>query len=202
MNVNAIDSPLKNKALTSKLNGWMRQMGKRGTWPRDKRALSPIFATVLLSSIIILFGSTAYYYASNITTTTTNDYVSSLTNSQQSIAERISFENVIYTQTFPATLKIYVLNSGSANNLKINAVFIYDSSHNIVGAYSGNPISALNPIDESIPSPTPITGNALNVGKEAYFTVTLAGPSLISGSIYTLHLITQSGSYFTHEFTP
>jgi hypothetical protein len=177
-------------------------MGKPGIWSRDKRALSPIFATVLLSSIIIVFGSTAYYYASNITTTTTNDYVSSLSNSQQSIAERISFENVIYTQSFPATLKIYILNSGSANNLKINVVFIYDSSQNIVGAYSGSAISALNPIDGNIPTPTPITGNALNVGKEAYFTVTLEGPSLISGSIYTIHLITQSGSYFDHEFTP
>jgi hypothetical protein len=177
-------------------------MRKRGIWSRNKRALSPIFATVLLSSIIIVFGSTAYYYASNITTTTTNDYVSSLSNSQQSIAERISFENVIYSQSFPATLKIYILNSGNANNLKINVVFIYDSSQNIVGAYSGSAISALNPIDGNIPTPTPITGNALNVGKEAHFTVTLAGPSLISGSIYTVHLITQSGSYFDHEFTP
>jgi hypothetical protein len=156
----------------------------------------------LLASIIIVFGTVAYYYASNITTTATNDYVSTLSDSQQSIAERISFENVIYTQSFPPTLKIYILNSGSANNLKINSVFIYNASHSIVGAYSGNPISALNPIDGSIPTPTPITGNALNVGKEAYFTVTMAGPSLISGSIYTLHLITQSGSYFDCEFTP
>jgi hypothetical protein len=177
-------------------------MGRRGTWLRDKRALSPIFATVLLSSIIIIFGSTAYYYASNITTTTTNDYVSSLSNSQQSIAERISFENVVYTRSTPATLKIYILNAGSANYLKINSVFIYDASHNIVGAYSGNSISVLNPIDGSIPTPTPITGNALNVGKEAYFTVTLAGSSLISGSIYTIHVITQSGSYFDYAFTP
>ncbi len=152
-------------------------MGTLDIWSHDKRALSPIFATVLLASIIIVFGTVAYYYASNITATATNDYVNTLSDSQQSIAERISFENVVYTQSFPPTLKIYILNSGSANNLKINSVFIYNASRSIVGVYSGNSISALNPIDGSIPTSAPITGNVLNVGKEAYFTVTLAGPS-------------------------
>jgi len=176
-------------------------MGKLDIWSRDKRALSPIFATVLLASIIIVFGSVAYYYASNITTTTTNDYVSTLSDSQQAMSERIGFENVVYDQSSTA-LTVYIINCGSTNNIKINSVFIYDASHTIVGAYSGNSISPLTPIDGTTPTPTPITGNALNVGKEAYFTVTLTGPSLTSGSIYTIHLITQSGSYFDHDFVP
>ena len=115
-----------------------------GVWSRDKRALSPIFATVLLASIIIVFGSVAYYYASNITTTATNNYVSTLSDSQQSMTERISFENVVYDSIFPATLTVYIVNCGSANNVKINSVFIYDSNHNIVGTpYSGSQISPL-----------------------------------------------------------
>ena len=175
-------------------------MVKLGVWSRDKRALSPIFATVLLASIIIIFGSVAYYYASNITTTATNNYVSTLSDSQQAMSERIGFENVVYTPS-PATLTIYIINCGSANNVKINSVFVYDASHNIVGAYSGTSISALNPIDGATPSPTPITGNALNVGKEGYFTVTL-GAGLTSGSIYTIHLVTHSGSYFDYDFSP
>ncbi len=174
---------------------------------RDKRALSPIFATVLLAAIILTFGSVAYYYASNVTTTTTNNYSSTISNSQQSIAERIGFENVVYSSS-PANLIVYIINSGGSNSVKINSVFIYDSNHNIVGVYSANPqlsplqISPLHPISSVTPSPTPITGNALNIGKEAFFVVTLSGPPLTAGSIYTLHVLTQSGSAFDYEFTP
>ena len=174
-------------------------------WSRNKRALSPIFATVLLASIIIIFGSVAYYYATNLTTTASNNYSSSISNSQQSIAERIGFENVVYNSS-PANLKVYIINSGSSNNVQINSVFIYDSNHNIVGIYSAsspNSISQLMPIDSSGPLPTSIPG--LNVGKEAYFTLVqdTSGKniSLSSGSIYNIHLITKSGSAFDYEFT-
>src|SRR5665647_3099618 len=98
-------------------------MRKFDMWLHNKRALSPIFATVLLASIIIVFGSVAYYYSSNIMTTSTNNYVSTLSSSQQSIAERIGFENVVYSPS-PETLRVYIINSGGSNNVKINSVFI------------------------------------------------------------------------------
>ena len=184
----------------------MRYLRKLG-WLHNRRALSPIFATVLLASIIIVFGSVVYYYASNITTTSTNNYSNSLSNSQQSIAERIGFENVLYNSSSPAKLTIYIINSGSANNIQINSVFLYDSTHNIIGAYSSSDgsISALKPIDPAVPAPTTIS--SLNVGKEASFTVTLRTDSsgnniLSSGSIYTVNLITKSGSDFNYEFSP
>jgi hypothetical protein len=177
-------------------------MGKFGIWLQNKRALSPIFATVLLATIIIIFGSIAYYYSSSIVTTSTNDYGNTMSNSQQSIAERIGFENVVYSSS-PATLTVYIINSGGSNNIKLNSVFIYNANHAIVGVYSGSSqISTLHPITSIQPSPTPITGNALNIGREAFFIITLRGPSLNAGSIYTLHLITQSGSSFDHEFIP
>jgi hypothetical protein len=162
----------------------------------------------LLAAIIIIFGSVAYYYSSNLTNTATNSYVSTLSNSQQSIAERIGFENVLYDSSSPAKLTIYIINSGSANNIQINSAFLYDSTHNIIGAYSSSygSISELKPIDSAVPAPTPIS--SLNVGKEACFTVTLGkdtsgNPILLSsGSIYTINLITKSGSAFDNEFSP
>jgi hypothetical protein len=185
----------------------VRYLGKRDIWLHDKRALSPIFATVLLATIIIIFGSVAYYYSTNLTTTATNNYSSSLSDSQQAIAERIGFENVVYNSFSPANLTVSIINCGSANNVQINSVFLYDSSHNIVGAYSfsGGSISALKPIDSAVPAPTI---SSLNVGKEGCFTVALGKDtsgndiSLSSGSIYTIHLITKSGSAFDYEFTP
>ena len=181
-------------------------MRKLSVWSRNKRALSPIFATVLLATIVIIFGSVAYYYATNLTNAATDNYSSSLANSQQSMAERIGFEYVVYNSSSPTKLIIYIINSGSANNVQINSLFLYDSSNNIVGAYSisSGSISALKPIDSSMPTPT----SGLNAEKEAYFTVTLGKDtsgnniSLSPGSIYIIHLITKSGSAFDYEFTP
>jgi flagellin-like protein len=179
---------------------------KLRTLLRNRRALSPIFATLLLAVIIIVFGSVAYYYSTNLTNTATNNYVSSLSGSQQAVAERIGFENVVYNSSSPAKLTVYIINSGSTNNLQINSTFLYDSNNNIIGVYtfSGGSISALKPIDAGAPA----LNSGLNVGKEAYFTITLGKDSsgnnllLSSGSFYTINLITKNGSDFNYEFSP
>lgn len=175
-------------------------MANRGRFI-DRRGLSPIFATVLLATIVIVVGSVAFYFSSNLVTNAANQYTGTISGSQQSISERIGFENVVYNPSSPATLTVYIINCGAANNLQINSIFIYDVNHNIVGQpYSGSSsISALFPIDGS--SPTPIPGNSLNVGKEGYFTVTLNG-TLAHGSAYTIDLITSSQSRFNYDFTP
>jgi len=158
-----------------------------------RRALSPIFATMLLAAIIILFGSIAYYFSSNLTTTATNNYIQTSSNSQQAISERLGFENVAYTNP---TLTIYIINFGSANSVQINAIFIYDSNNNLVAPpYQGSQISALNYIGGGA-----IPGNHLNAGKEGYFTVSPV-TVLKHGSIYTIQLVTKSGSSFDYDFT-
>jgi hypothetical protein len=175
-------------------------MRKLRVWSRNNRALSPIFATVLLATIIIIFGSVAYYYSSNLTQTATNNYVSTISNSQQAMAERVGFENVVYNnQSSPATLTVYIINCGSANNVQINSVFIYDESHNIVGGspYSDGSISTLTFIDGEA-----IASNSLNVGQEGAFTITLVPGASLPNPVYTIHLITKSGSYFDYDFSP
>jgi hypothetical protein len=172
-------------------------VGKPSFWTQNKRALSPIFATMLLAAIVITCGSIAYYFATNLATSTTNSYVSSLGTSQQSISERVGFENVVYTASSPATLKIFVINYGTANNLQFSAAILYDSNHTIVGQpYQG--IFPVTPIDGVSPSPYP--NNGLNSGNEGYFTITLSKP-LSAGSTYTIQLITKSGSSFNYEFS-
>jgi hypothetical protein len=118
------------------------------------------------------------------------------------MSERIGFENVVYNnQSNPQTLTVSIVNYGSANNVKIDTVFLYNSSHNIVpgSPYSGpTTVFTLYPVDGGTPTPTPIA--SLNTGQEAYFTIIMQGPPLNSG-LYTIHLITESGSYFDYEFT-
>jgi len=178
----------------------VRYLGELPVFFRNKHGLSPIFATVLLASIIIIFGSIAYYYSNNLTTSATNNYVSTLSNSQQSLSERIGFENVVYVNTTGhVSLRVYIINSGSANNLQINSVFLYDANHNIAGdsPYSGGSISQISFIDGGA-----IASNSLNVGQEGYFTITLKPGASLPNPSYTIHLITQRGSAFDDPFSP
>ena len=168
-------------------------MRKSLNWLRYRRGLSPIFATMILATIIIVFGTVAYYYANNVTTATTNNYVKSSSVSQQSIAERISFENLIYNPG-ASSISIYVLNSGLANNLQINTFLLYNQSAN--DAIVGNPMALSSLTDLN-------TGKAitsLNIEEEGFFTVTNV-PNL-GNSAYTVTLLTVSGSAFSYEFTP
>jgi hypothetical protein len=185
---------MKQRCLQRLLGG---KMLKFQSWSRNKRALSPIFATVLLAAIIIVVGSVAYYYSSNLTNTATNNYVQTLTDSKQTMSERLGFENVVYTQS-TRTLTVYLINYGGANAVKMNAVFIYDQNNAISAGspYSGAQLSVLKSIDTQVAIPN----NCLNIGQEGYFTITLSAP--ISGPRYTLHLITQSGGYFDYAFSP
>ena len=185
----------------------MRYTGKL-CWLHNRRALSPIFATVLLASIIIVFGSVAYYYSSNVTQTATNNYINTLSDSQQSIAERVSFENVIFSTSdspYP-TLTVFALNSGSANNIVINTIFLYDTNHQIIGGspYSISPntnSNAATAADSSFIKLNEASSiKPLNVGQEGVFVIKLdkLAPLTSLPSGYTIHLITKSGSTFDH----
>ena len=170
-------------------------------WSKNRKGLSPIFATVILVAIVIVFGSVAYYYASNLTNATTNNYVNTLSSNQQAIGERISLENVFYNQS-ASTLTIYIINSGLTNAVKTSSVFIYDSNHNIVGSpYSNSQISGFY----SINSGTLLPNAGLNAGQEAYINVynvqQSTGTNLTPGSTYSCQITTQRGSVFTYEFT-
>ncbi len=175
----------------------------------DRRGLSPIFATVILVAIVVVFGSFAYYFSSNLTNNATNNIVSSSATSQQSIGERLAFENVIYQQSTPsspATLKVYVLNCGISNNLQIDSLFLYNSSsstHTLLAYYSHTAFSSPGLVDLK----TGKTISSLNVGEEGNFTVILTSTPLgsvppLKGSICDVHITTKSGSAFDYEFAP
>jgi hypothetical protein len=178
-------------------------MRKLITWSLNKRGLSPIFATMLLAAIIMVFGSVAYYYSSNLTTAATDDYISTSSNNQQAISERIGFENAVYNSS-SQTLAIDIINCGIANNVQISSAFLYDTSHNIVGqprqgsipSPSGGPIFPLYSIDNNN---VQLQDNRLNVGQEGHFTINSV--LLSTGSMYTIHLLTKSGSSFDYAFT-
>jgi hypothetical protein len=159
----------------------------------NRHALSEIFSALILSSIVIIFGAFAYYYASTAATTATNNYVTTATNDQNALSERIGFENVVYTSTSGSgTLIVSIINCGSTS-LQVKFWFVYDNQNQLVD--TNHDVPPLTPLPGSQIAPD----ESLNVGKEGYFTVTLT-PALTPGTTYRVDLITARGSSFDYTF--
>ena len=157
----------------------------------DRHALSPIFSTLILVAIVVTAGTTVYFYATNATISATNQYASTISESQQSISERIGFENIVYTSP---TLTVYVINCGNTPNLKITGLILSSASNPLIGYY---PVTKLYNIDTG----TEIANGILNLRQEGRFSVTLNPGNLLSpGSMYTLRVITERGSTFDNQF--
>jgi hypothetical protein len=171
-----------------------------------QRALSPIFATMILAAIVISLGSVAYYYVNNVTTSTTNQLKDDIAASQESVSERITVENIKYTEpdlvsvpNKPGTMKIYVLNSGLSNDVRPTYVFVYKQDNTILGYF---PTSSLYNIDTGIQ-----ISDGLVKGQEGFFTVSLVNEAGIilpklSDSQYIIQLTTEKGSGYDYVFTP
>ena len=95
-------------------------MGKLCALLGNRRALSPIFATVLLASdsYYVWLCCLLLCYKPSLILQQTVIQVLCL-RSQQAVGERIGFENIIYNSSSPARLTIYMINSGLANNIQI-----------------------------------------------------------------------------------
>ena len=164
------------------------------------RALSPIFATLMLAAIVITFGTVAYYYASNVTTNATNEYVKSVADSKVSISERVGFENVVYSQN-PVNFKVYVINCGSTYNVQLNTLYVYNSNGQLVG-YNAT-LSTNSPL-KNIEGDALIAENILGVGKDGYFSarLTKTGTDTVNtlpSGVYKIHLITKGESTFDYQ---
>jgi hypothetical protein len=161
--------------------------------------LSPIFAELILVGIVVICGAVAYASANNIISANTSNYAATVQNDQNALSERIGFENVAYDAA-SNTITVSIVNCGSANDLRIQYLFLYNvtsNQHQLIG-YFADPV--LMSLDESV------AGNGLNILKEAYFDVDLGCLSppfemnLSPGTVYIVHLITQRGSSSDYTF--
>jgi flagellin-like protein len=168
-------------------------------WNLNRRALSPIFATLILVGIVITFGTITYFYANNVATNATNQISSETAISQQSVAERVLIERVEFVPAAPskpAHLNFYVLNYGAANNVQFISILLTYSSQ--TKAVNLQPVSFSIPKDSSTINlqQDGINILPLNAGKEGCFAVILSETSLPSD--YYVKLVTKSGSVFTY----
>ena len=137
---------------------------------RDVRALSPIFAVLLLIAIAVIAGIIIYMY--------TSGYMASMMGGGTAGQEKVAVEAVQVNAG--GTITVYAINTAGAPTVNIVSVIIRDASGNAVSQYA---IAA-----PGVPLPsgvlTPITTSAL---------------TLTSGETYTAALVSAKGNQFVSQ---
>ena len=148
---------------------------------KNRKAISPIFATLILIAIAVIAGVVVYMF--------TTGTLSTMTNGGTAGQEKVSVQAASYSATSPGTVSVYVQQT-SGPAATVNGLIIKDSSGNIKASATGILMTA--PIPTPSPNPstlstgtlTTITGTVGTLGSGAY-TVTVttaAGGSFVSPS--------------------
>jgi len=135
---------------------------------RDVRALSPIFAVLLLIAIAVIAGIIIYMY--------TSGYLSSMMGGGTAGQEKVAVQAVEYDGT---NMAVYAVNTGGGPNVVIASVILRDSTGN---ALAQIPIAAV--------------AGTLAPGVLVEIDCTTFVASLTAGETYTVALVSTKGNQF------
>jgi flagellin-like protein len=110
---------------------------------KNRKAISPIFATLILIAIAVIAGVVVYAF--------TSGYLSTMTNNTNAAQEKVTVQGVDAT-----THVVYAQNMASSGTVTINSAIVKDSAGNIVGTpdTTGGSLNAgeLSPISFTAPT--------------------------------------------------
>jgi len=138
---------------------------------RDVRALSPIFAVLLLIAIAVIAGIIIYMY--------TAGYLSSMMGGGTAGQEKVAVEAAEYVG---GNVAVYAVNTAGGVPVTITGAILRDSSGNAIAQASGLSV----PLSPGVLTRIPTTGG---------FTWSPA-PTLTPGDTYTVALVTSKGNQF------
>jgi hypothetical protein len=151
---------------------------------RDCRGISTLITDIILISIIVAAGFMLMLWTVNYTSEFNKQFSEAMAADIARLKERLAFELVYYNPS-QSTLKVYLMNYGTIDNIAIKTVYVYDSTDAPV--FSGS--VDLKRLDGASTAD-------LDRGEEGFFTLSL---SLSYGS-YNVRIITGRGSTFERNF--
>ena len=158
----------------------------------NKKALSTVVSTVVLTAGVLALGIAVLYWAYSWGNIANLQYSREVADSSHAVSERVGFEYISYSGQ-SSTLTVSIINWGRANNLTISTVHVWDSFHNYVGTGAYTPSQLTN-----ITNGSPIPNNLLNIGDEGSFTVVF--PETLENGYYNIRLVTGRGRNFDGSF--
>ncbi len=152
----------------------------------DRRALSPVIASLIMASVVIALSFAVLAWAQFRTSDYVETYGETTDAEIAKLNERLTVEYIFYDGS-SGDISIYLLNSGAIGNVTIDTVRVQNDT-----GYTDGSLSPLKFLNETV-----ITD--LDMGDEGYLIFTCDTPPLTSGN-YFVNIETERGSLFNAGF--
>ena len=153
----------------------------------DKRALNNVISATILTAVVITLSLVVFGWAQSRSSDYNSEFSETVDAETARLKEKLVFEHKFYDNSSD-TLEVFLLNCGTIDGIKIQTVFIYDSSSTLIVS---------NPILYSFQSLDEISGQVLDKGDEGRLVMELS--SSLSG-FCNIRLVTVRGATFDSEF--
>lgn len=150
---------------------------------QGSRGVSPVISSVILTGAVIVAGFVVLFWTQAQSSTYNQLYGDAVDADIARLKERVALEYTIYAG---GTLRVYLINCGTIDDLAVNTVYISGGGQ-LVSIFSN---IVLHDFDGAII-------NHLDRGEEGYFALSV---TLDAGQSYSIRIITGRGSGFEFSF--
>ena len=150
----------------------------------DKRAVSIVVSATILAGVAVTLGLATLAWSQSMTSDYVREYGETIDTDIAKLKERLAVEYIFYNSS--GSVKIYLLNCGTIDDVKIQSVCIRNSTWNHV--FSDLDLKFLN-------------GNGdedLDIGEEGY--VELSPVPALTSDYYHVRIVTVRGVRFDSGF--
>ena len=154
-----------------------------------KRAVTPVISSVILTGAVIAVSFVVLSWTQYRSSAYNEQYGDAMDADIAQLKERLTFEYSFYNGT-QDNLLVYLMNSGTIDNVTIQTVYIKNTAGASVQMYSSVTLRHFNS--------TEITDQYLDRAEEGYFV--LSSLNLVADTSYTVRVVTGRGSTFDQAF--
>ena len=167
------------------------EMDLRRVWKllHGRRAVSVVVSNVILVGAVIAVSFVVLSWAQYRSSAYNEQYSEVMNADIARLNERLTFEYVFYNNS-TKKLHVYLMNCGTIDNVTVQTVYVKDAT--------GAPIQVNSSITLLHFNGTQIADKDLDRGEEGYFM--LSSLNLVTGTSYSVRVVTGRGSTFDHTF--
>ncbi len=155
----------------------------------DKKAVSNTVSATILTGAVIALSLAVLGWAQSRSSDYNSEFSETVDAETARLQEKLAFEYIFYDDD-DDNLIVFLLNCGTIDDVKIQTVYIYDSSNSLIEVFSNPTLYSFESLDE-------IPGQALDRGDEGRLVLELS--SSLSG-FYNIRVVTVRGAIFDSGF--
>jgi len=157
----------------------------------NRRAESAVISAVILTGVAIALGFAVLSWGQSRSMDYANNYGQTTDAEIAKLKEGLTVEYVFYNRT-SKSIRVFLLNSGSVNDTKVQSVYVRNSTWNKVTSSPPSLKSFFNGVT--------IADQDLDMKEEGYVDFVLSPIALTAGKYYSVRVVTERGNVFEADF--